>query len=197
MDLEFVAKLEPRETAPVAGLPDPAAGEPVTAELQAGDVARWEQIFTRLERRCMTLAWRILNDREAAADAVQEAFLRTYRSRASLRTGAHVDRWVISTVGNVALDALRLRKRGAKAASQIAEPRAASSDAPGEQEEWLWKALSQLDEQSRLTFLLVHQEGLSYAEVAAEFGWPPGTVRSKLHRTRLRLRELLAEGTSR
>jgi RNA polymerase sigma-70 factor (ECF subfamily) len=200
MDCDFVAKLEPRALTGVDSAPETIASEPLSSELQAGDLAQWEQLFIRLERRCMALASRILGDSHAAADAVQEAFMRTFKARATLKEGCRVDQWLISAVGNAALDALRARRRGARALSSIppasAPSRSSSEPGPGEQEEWLWNALAQLDEQSRLIFLLVHQEGLSYADVAAEFGWPIGTVRSKLHRARQRLRELLTEGTS-
>ncbi|MFH0938989.1 MAG: RNA polymerase sigma factor [Planctomycetota bacterium] len=128
--------------------PAQAVGQLIT-ELRSGDMDSWERLLSRLERRCLALAWRILKDSHLAADAVQDGFMRAL------------------------------------------QPSVTTVIADTDMEERLRNALASLDEQTRLIFLLVHQEGFSYQEVAREFSWPVGTVRSKLHRARLQLREQL------
>jgi RNA polymerase sigma-70 factor, ECF subfamily len=160
--------------------------------VRSGDREQWEQLLSRMERRCLALAWRILNDSHLAADAVQDGFLKAYLARQSLRSSEDFERWLLATIANAARDLERSRSRrpeiGVEEHAQHAapEPRAGADD-----DERLRWALAQLDEQSRVTFLLVHQEGFSYEAVSEAFGWPAGTVRSKLHRARLKLRELL------
>jgi RNA polymerase sigma-70 factor, ECF subfamily len=162
--------------------------------LRNGDGLCWERLLHRMEKRCLALAWRVLNDSHLAADAVQNGFLCAYRARASLRSNSQIEQWLLTIVANAAREAARVRQRTQAALQEIQEQRARATlpgSEGGDKEDALQGALSQLDEQSRLTFLLVHQEGFTYQEVAVAFGWPVGTVRSKLHRARMRLRELL------
>jgi RNA polymerase sigma-70 factor (ECF subfamily) len=167
--------------------------------LRRGDNACWEQLLGRMEARCLALAWRILNDSHLAADAVQTGFMSAFRARQTLRhsTRDQVERWLLTAVANAARDASRSRLRTHEAMRQLQneQMRAGAESSAPSSEDALQAALAQLDEQSRLTFLLVHQEGFSYQEVAIEFGWPVGTVRSKLHRARMRLRELLIDSS--
>ena len=161
--------------------------------LRSGHTTEWERLLVRLERRCLALAWRVLNDEHLAADAVQDGFLRAYRGRISLRQDGNAERWILAAVANASRDMARTQIRAGKVLEQMKMmPPAENAMTGGSENEFrLRRALAQLDEQARLTFLLVHQEGFSYQEVAHEFGWPVGTVRSKLHRARMRLREIL------
>ncbi len=178
-----------------------ATGANVTAEsiesLRAGDAGCWERLLIRMERRALALSWRILNDAHLAADAVQNAFVKAYTRRSALHAGSDVERWLLAIVANAARDMARQNARAhgriqgnAEELAQRAE-HAAPEVCESEMEQRLRVALSKLDEESRVLFLLVHQEGFSYEAVAKELGWPLGTVRSTLHRARLRLRELL------
>lgn len=172
-----------------------ALAEPVDA-LRAGDAACWERLLVRMERRALSLAWRILGDVHLAADAVQNAYVKAYTNRAALHAGSDVERWLLAISANAARDLARQQARTnstlqpdeawAKRADRIA-PDAHEN----ELEPRLRAALAKLDDDSRVLFLLVHQEGFTYEAVAKEFGWPLGTVRSTLHRARLKLRELL------
>jgi RNA polymerase sigma-70 factor, ECF subfamily len=163
------------------------------AALHAGDGTCWNQFLSRMEKRCLALAWRILNDSHLAADAVQSGFMSAYRARRVLHASSAVEQWLLTTVANAARDAARKRERAGNAIEELQQnaQNISAADSAGECENEIRSALAKLDEQSRLTFLLVHQEGFSYQDVAMAFGWPIGTVRSKLHRARLRLRELL------
>lgn len=162
--------------------------------LREGERVEWERLFRRMERRCLALAWRILNDSHLAADAVQEGWLKAYRNRSDLGPHSRAEHWLLATVANAARDAVRARVRDESARERLVSRSSATyREEPGtnEMEEPLREALGRLDESTRLVFLLVHQEGLSYRQVADEFGWPIGTVRSRLHRARQTLRSML------
>lgn len=166
--------------------------------LRAGDTPAWERLLVRMERRALALAWRIVSDAHLAADAVQDAFVKAYTRRCALHAGSDVERWLLAIVANAARDMARQKARTLGVLHDnipdVAERAAGALTAvvESELEQRLRWALSRLDEEARVVFLLVHQEGFTYEAVAKEFGWPLGTVRSTLHRTRLRLRELLA-----
>ena len=164
------------------------------AALRSGDRACWERFLRRMERRCLALAWRMLNDPHLAADSVQEGFLKAYLNRSSMREDGREEQWLLSIVANTARDAARSAKRRPEQTDAELITRSAVEPVPEVLlEEKLRLALAALDEVSRVCFLLVHQEGFTYEQVAVEFGWPLGTVRSRLHRARLRLRELLKQ----
>jgi len=161
--------------------------------LRSGSVVHWERLLGRMERRCLSLAWRILNDSHLAADAVQEGYLKAYSGRATLHASSDVERWLLAIVANAARDMARSKSRASEPVSQVPDDLAAPLNlaAASDVEEQLHAALAKLDEPARIIFLLVHQEGFSYEAVAREFGWPIGTVRSTLHRARRRLKGLM------
>jgi RNA polymerase sigma-70 factor (ECF subfamily) len=165
--------------------------------LRGGHPRAWEALLTHVERRCLALATRLLNDPELGSDAVQEGFLRAFSAREQLRPDSNVESWLIACVANTARDLAR-KRAAANSADQAGADNfrwsvpAARPDAD-EREERLRAALARLEEMPRLIFLLVFQEGHSYEEVARQLGIPIGTVRSKLSRARERLREMLGD----
>jgi len=164
-----------------------------SAALRAGERTAWEALVDALEPGALGLARRILNDRDRAAEAVQEAFLRAYRRRDSLRDDSRIPQWLLAIVGNTAREFLRAdrsegqrRQEWGKMRDDVVAPEQA-----GEPDLALRQALAELDELSRTAFLLIHQAGCSYDEAAAGLGCPPGTVRSRVHRARLALKSAL------
>lgn len=140
------------------------------------------------------LAFRLLGDRERAADALQETLLHAFRARGGFRGEAEVRTWLYRIAYNVCLDELRRRRVNEVPLSEAGLRAGGEEVAEGvalRQE--LASALAGLPPAERAAVLLVDAEGLDYAEAAAVLGVPVGTVASRLSRARLALRRVLAE----
>jgi len=133
-----------------------------------------------------------LGDRHLAEDAVQETFLRTYRSlseQAPEKLGA----WLFGVARNCCLELARAGPRAAAEASATAEAVAQTkSENFGLAE--LEVALERLDDAERSLVFLKHVEGLKCREIAALTGQPLGTVTGNLARTYRKLRRSLQAG---
>ncbi len=144
------------------------------------------------------LAARMLGDREEAADAVQEIFLRAYRALPRFRLGARFHTWLYT----IALNWLRSRLRSRRSRRRI-EARLPLPDAgpdPGdvaldrESERLAAEALERLAPRYREPFVLRHSQELSIREIGEALGLPEGTVKVRLHRARLLLAKALERG---
>lgn len=181
-----------------------------------GDHDAFGVLVERYQERAFRLAVRILRDEEQARDAVQDAFLKVYGAldRFEGRSGFYT--WLYRVVFNRCLD-LQRRERarpvlhasaaseesggeeallgeGAEegvGASRFASPESSRSDS--ELRVVLVDAVRTLPDDARQTFLLREVDGLSYSEIAEVLDVPKGTVMSRLHYARKRLRETLLE----
>jgi RNA polymerase sigma-70 factor, ECF subfamily len=157
------------------------------------DPGLWEWEAAR--SRCVREARRILGDREDAEEAVQEAFVRAWRKRASCRTPAAPIPWLVQITRN---EAMRLAaRRSRRRASEIPDAEPEAAPAPGAFEAPLERtlnsvateqALKALREDERRLLRLRYEEDLTQGQVAAALGVPEGTVKVRLHRVRARLR---------
>ncbi len=161
---------------------------------QAGDQTAYGQLVQKYQRLIVSVAYRQGLDLEAAEDVAQEAFVKAWLALPKYRPSAGSWRaWLCRIALNLAIDVQR-RER----------PRYALDDSlpdcgsgPAEQAEAdlqaraVRRALAQLPPASRAALVLCEYEGLSYAEIAAALDIPLGTVMSRLHYARRRLRELL------
>ena len=147
-------------------------------------------------------ALRLTGEPAAAQDLTQETFLRAYRSFASFRPGSNCRAWLLRIAYNTFCT--EYRRRGRLPEAQPLEDGSDPLDqlATGESDpeeavlrlldhEALHRALTQLPEGFRMAVVLVDIHGLSCAEAAEVMGTPRGTVLSRLHRARARLRALL------
>jgi RNA polymerase sigma-70 factor, ECF subfamily len=174
---------------------------------RAGDVAAFEPLVEKYRQRVWRLAYNTLRDREEAWDVAQEAFIRAYQALPSFRGQSAFYTWLYRIVMNVATD--RARSRGAQGRAFGTErvpeedwERALPDDNPGdeapdaaaarrEQRQKIVKALDTLPEHHRKIVMLSDLEGLSYREIADTLEIPMGTVMSRLHNARKRLRDAL------
>ena len=149
------------------------------------------------------VAVRVVGDREAAADAVQEAFLSAYRNLSRFR-GDSFRSWLTRIALNAATDVLRGRKR--RPADPYPEweddswqPPTDESDGPEQtaiarsRSRTIAAALGQITEDQRAAIVLYDVEGYDYHEIADMTGVSLGTVKSRIHRGRLALRDLLSD----
>ena len=126
---------------------------------------------------------------EAARDLTQEVFLRVTRSAIPAAPDPEVRGWLFRIARNLVLDHHRTRRRHPEPAPLTMEPtRSASQDVDAAVNE----ALAALPAVDRDVFVMREVAGLGYEEIAAACELTPGAVRSRLHRTRLLLRERLA-----
>ena len=141
-------------------------------------------------------------DRDQASDAVQEAFFSAYRNLKSFRGGS-VKSWLNRICVNAAMDAQRAKKRrpvqpypGARRRELAAagrpergsrSGRRSSPSGPGP----CRLALASITDDQRTAIVLFDVEGYDYAEIAEMTGVSLGTVKSRIHRGRLALRDLL------
>ena len=181
-------------------LPDEPA---VVARAMAGDRGAFAQLMEHYPSACYGLAWRLLGDAEQAADATQDAFLHAYDAIARFRGGVFRS-WMLRITANASYDLLRRAQR--RPTTVLPEPEEGHAELPdmdapnpvaeavrSELYRHLEVALQRLPDDQRTAVVLCDVYGMDYNEVAAATHSALGTVKSRIHRGRLRLRELLAD----
>jgi RNA polymerase sigma factor (sigma-70 family) len=158
----------------------------------------WDQVVARHSTRVYRHALRLTGNRADAEDLTQEVFLRVFRSLDTYVPGTF-EGWLHRITTNVFLDQVRRKARlRLDPAGDSLEARVGSSPAASDLaldglfDADVEEALSQLSPEFRTAVLLADVDGLSYEEVAAVLGLKLGTVRSRIHRGRSRLRRALA-----
>ena len=133
------------------------------------------------------LALSRMQNKPDAEDVYQDVFLRLLGQDAAGWEAERMKAWLIRTTLNRCADLHRLRIR------RLVLPLEDVADMSGVSNETaeLWAAVSRLPEKLRTAVHLHYAEGYATEEIAALLGVPPATVRTRLHRARLRLRELL------
>jgi RNA polymerase sigma-70 factor (ECF subfamily) len=171
----------------------------VEAALQ-GDRDAFGDLVVRYQDRLFNTLLRIAGSREDAADAVQDAFVQAYLKLESFRGDAQFFTWLYRIAMNMALSRRRRRRPvgslEAVKSSAGEEPMDAAAGPDGrllatERAEQVQTALADLGEQHRKILVLRELEGCSYEVIADILELPVGTVRSRLFRARLQLRQKL------
>ena len=171
-----------------------------------GDQDAFRVLVERYQGRAYRLAARLLGDSDLARDAVQEGFLKAYGSLGRFEGRSGFYTWLYRLVFNLCID-MKRRNRSSRHVEwndEAAARLAPTDDTPpdsgpaieldrGELRVALAQAVEQLPEEARRTLLLREVDGLSYAEIAKALGIPKGTVMSRLHHARRRVRQLLVE----
>jgi RNA polymerase sigma-70 factor (ECF subfamily) len=171
---------------------------------RAGDLAAFEPLVERYRQRVYRLAYNVLRDQEEAWDVAQDAFIRAFQALPSFRGDSAFYTWLFRIVMNVARDrarqhAARGRAFGTERVDEADWDRAlvdqgTPPDAHAtqiEERERIDRALATLSEPHRAIIMLSDLEGLSYREIAEVLDIPMGTVMSRLHNARRRLRDAL------
>ena len=182
----------------------------VIARARKGDHEAFRVLVERYQERAYRLALRVLRDEEAARDVVQEGFLKVYRSLDRFEGRSSFYTWLYRVVMNLCLDPKRRDRSGRHAewdetapmeidpggADAVAEPARERASPAGQLERSELRsvvadAIEKLPDDARQTLVLREIEGLSYAEIAECLGVPKGTVMSRLHNARRRVKEIL------
>jgi len=168
----------------------------MTAQPAGWQAPSWEEIVREHSARVYRLAYRLTGNRHDAEDLTQETFVRVFRSLDSYVPGTF-EGWLHRITTNLFLDMARRRKRIRMDSTGDETAYWPSSDPFGSPERAfehgnldsdVQRALDELPPEYRAAVVLCDIEGLSYEEIAVTLGIKLGTVRSRIHRGRARLR---------
>lgn len=154
-----------------------------------GDHEAYGMVVRKIQRRALFVALRILRDEAEAQDAVQMSLVRAFERLEQFDPGRPFYPWFRVILKNECLKRIEKRKRETPH-DQL--PERVDQGRPGLQLE-VRQALDRLDEKDRAVLALRHLEGRSYREIAGSLHIPQGTVMSRLHAARTRLRRILQE----
>jgi RNA polymerase sigma-70 factor (ECF subfamily) len=178
----------------------------VIARCKRGDLSAFDELVRRYEKPVYSFAYRMAGNYDDANDIASEALIKVFNAIGTFRGDANFSTWLYRIVTNVYLDH-RKRGRGRQDISldeyldldEGSVPRQIIDTAPTPSEELeihtrndaLEAAIAELPEYQRMMVLLFHTQGLSYEEISEIMSLPIGTVKSRLNRARLALREKL------
>lgn len=153
-----------------------------------------EREFERRARACtqrlFRICYTILPDSADRDDAIQEALIKAWKKRGTLREEAYFETWLVRIAINECKSVLRRRKRSATVELLESMP-APEAEMP---DPTLRDALRHLDVKLRLPLMLHHCEGYTMEEVAQMTGVPLGTLKCRLRQARMQLRDELEKG---
>jgi RNA polymerase sigma-70 factor (ECF subfamily) len=174
--------------------------------IRSGDRKAFDTLIRRYERQINSLAYRLSGNYDDAQEVVSEAFLRISLNVHSVKHAVTLKAWINRIVVNVFINSRRhARRRPAtsldalheKAGDLILNDERGNQFAPerhaeaNERKMILNRAIASLPEFQRMLVTLFHHEGRTYEEISRALRIPIGTVKSRLNRARLALRELL------
>lgn len=157
---------------------------------RAGDEAAVKAVYEKFRGPVFAIAISILRDRELAADATQQTFIKAWKAASTYDPDRSIKPWIYAIARRTAIDIYRKRSRvivrddvdtvtlphGLETAWEVFEVRAAVDELPDEE---------------RQVIKLSHFDGLTHTEIADAIGIPLGTVKSRSYRAHQRLIELL------
>lgn len=173
-----------------------------------GDQDAFAQLVEANQNKIYSLAYRMAGNPEDAADLAQEAFLRAWRTLPSFQGDSSFSTWLYRLTSNLCIDFLRREKRRKTAITVTSlddEENAAPADVPDcrfnpecelerkELRNAVGQALLKLSDEHRQVLILRELDGLSYTEIAERLELGEGTVKSRIARARLSLRNILLE----
>jgi len=179
--------------------------EDLIARFQNGDEYAFEEIIHRYKDRLVNFVYRYLGQMDEAEDIVQDTFLKVYKNKNAYENIARFSTWIYTIAGNLAKTELRKRKRRrifsiSKLGPDEKEFELPASDKTPEEdaeshftEKIIQAAIQELPEKFRTVVILRDIQELSYDEISMILGVPLGTVKSRVNRARLKLRDLLRE----
>ncbi len=173
---------------------------------QKGDLDAFNRLVLAYQDMVYNQAYRMINEMDAAEDATQDAFISAYRNIRSYRGGSF-KAWLLRIVTNSCYDELRRRQRRPTTPLEpldqddeeiesphwLADPGETPEDAAERAElaQALQHCLEGLAPEFRAVVILVDVQGMDYTEASEAAGAPLGTIKSRLARARLKLRDCL------
>jgi RNA polymerase sigma-70 factor (ECF subfamily) len=175
------------------------------ADCLKGDAAAFGELVRRYQDRLFNTVYRLVDNPEDAQDVVQESFLHAYQSLGGFKGDAQFFTWLYRIAVNAAISLKRKQRVTARIdagsdgdggnepldRSEFSQPGRALEQA--DEERRMQEALNRLSSEHRAVLVLKDVEGQKYETIAAILQVPIGTIRSRLHRARLELREILRQ----
>ena len=176
-------------------------------QAKAGDAAAFEQLMLASQDRVYTLCLRMTGDREDALDLAQETFLNAWRGLPSFQGNSSFSTWVYRLASNACIDFLRKRKRrqahesaacldgGENSLPEPPDPRGTPEEAleRAELRRAVERGLQSLPEHHRQVLVMRELSGLSYQEISETLELDLGTVKSRIARARLALKNFFMQ----
>jgi RNA polymerase sigma-70 factor, ECF subfamily len=177
-------------------------------QVRADDQAAFAELVNRYQHRLVGVMHHLVGNADEAEDLAQEVFLRVYRTRHKYTPKAKFSTWLFTIANNLALNALRNRKRKPSVSLEVNDSTmsgpwsiqqgAIARDEPPtrnlahqELSEVIRNALEGLNDRQRIAIILNKFEDMNYTEIAEVMGLTTKAVKSLLSRARGRLREAL------
>lgn len=181
--------------------------ETLIRQAQGGDIVAFNRLVVQYQELVFNVAYRIMNDPAVAEDVAQETFITAYQSLKTFRGGSFKS-WLMRVATNRCYDELRRRKRHPQTplepvsdedGEEIESPYWLADSAPSpeealdqrELERAVQHCLEGLPADFRAAIVMVDLEGLDYQDASVAVGTPIGTIKSRVARARLKLRECL------
>lgn len=189
----------------------------IVRAIRAGDTSAWTALIRRYQDRLFGVCLRMLHNRDLAADCTQDAFLKVTQGLDKYDGRSKFSTWAIRVTMNVCLSKLRSEKlrrhasldapfdgRGlggddpqegslGSSLAQGREPPGALGVEREAERRLLIAALRRLDDEQRAILILRDGHTLDYEQIAETLGVPVGTVKSRIFRARVALREKIEE----
>ena len=172
---------------------------------QSGRDEAFEELVACYEGQVFSLLRRLLGPTYPLEDVAQEVFVRLFRTRDRYRPSGRLGTFLYRITYNLALNALRDRKRDRTSAAlprtpdgeavELEDPRTEAPYEASDRDTWAGKidaALQELPENQRSALVFQHYDGLDLAEIGEVLGISAKAVKSLLHRARENLRDILA-----
>ena len=175
----------------------------LVADLCDGDMTALAILVDRHKDLVYRVAMQITKNSDDASDVLQDAFLKVYDSINAFRQESAFETWLYRIVVNLSIDAVKQRKRQQESMASLSEVSDVHQNQDIQQDptrqaernelqEWVTQAVNSLSIKHRSVVILHELEGLSHPQIADILDCSEGTVRSRLHYARKRLRVLLA-----
>ena len=179
--------------------------EELVGQVLAGDGATFGEIVQRHEDRLYNTIYRLVGSAEDARDLLQDTFVKAYENLKTFRGGSSLYTWLFRIAVNTSLSHRRRRKwvqmsapagdednpNPGNAVADTAAANPADRLITAETEVLVQEAINGLDDEHRTVVVLRDIQHCDYRQIAEILEVPPGTVKSRLHRARMMLRDKL------
>ena len=191
----------------------PKIQKEVIENCKAGDEKAFAEIVLHRQKKVFNIAYRMLGNSEEAKDLAQEVFISVYESIKDLKEEIKFDAWLTQITLNHCRNRWKYLKRRQYFNSESLDdpietedgsvPRAIYDPSDNPEvllekkmiQQWIQRGLLKLKEDQRELLVLRDLQGYSYEEMGETLGLPEGTIKSKLHRARMDLKEVLEGST--
>lgn len=153
--------------------------------------SKFIELVLEAEPTLFHVAFSILHHEQDCADAVQEAVVKAYEQRDTLKKRAYFKTWLVRIVMNECYQILRKRKRQFPMEEGVLADDRSLGLYVREDYLDLYRAIAELKEKDRICILLFYMEDFTIRQIAETLEIPPGTVKSRLNRAREQLKGML------